>query len=50
MSDLAELDRAADHRALVNYIHNDGAEIFNYTGGPGSTEVKTAAIPIRTRW
>ena len=29
----------------VNYIHNDGAEIFNYTGGPGSTEVKTGGNP-----
>ena len=25
----------------VNYLVNDGAEIFNYTGGPGSTEVKS---------
>jgi hypothetical protein len=27
--------------AAINYLSNDGAEIFTYTGGPGSTEVRS---------
>ena len=42
MPDLAELDAAPQTiEATVNYIVNDGTEIFTYTGGPGSTEVKS---------
>ena len=41
MSALAELDAPHTIEPTVNYLVNDGAEIFNYTGGPGSTEVKT---------
>ena len=46
MSALAELDTAPQTiEPTVNYIVNDGAEVFNYTGGPGSTEVKTGGTP-----
>ena len=42
MSALAELDTAPlTIEPTVNYIVNDGAEMFTYTGGPGSTEVKS---------
>jgi hypothetical protein len=29
----------------VNYIVNDGTEVFTYTGGPGSTEVRSGGKP-----
>src|SRR5471032_1208100 len=46
MSALAELDTAPQTiEPMVNYIVNDGAEVFNYTGGPGSTETKTGGTP-----
>jgi hypothetical protein len=46
MPDLAELDAAPQTiEATVNYIVNDGAEVFTYTGGPGSTEVKSGGKP-----
>jgi hypothetical protein len=41
MSALAELDAPASVQATVNYIANDGTKLFTYTGGPGSTEVKS---------
>lgn len=42
MSALAEVDAApAKIEATVNYIVNDGTKLFTYTGGPGSTEVKS---------
>src|SRR3954454_350228 len=41
MSALAELDAPQTIEPTVNYLVNDGAEIFNYTGGPGSTGVKS---------
>jgi hypothetical protein len=44
-ADLAELDAPQTIEPTVNYILNDGAEIFNYTGGQGSTEVKTGGNP-----
>ena len=46
MSALAELDTAPQTiEPVVNYIVNDGAEVFTYTGGPGSTEVKSGGNP-----
>ena len=46
MSALAELEPPRRPSSpIVNYIVNDGTEIFNYTGGPGSTEVKTGGTP-----
>ena len=46
MSALAELDTAPQTiEPVVNYIVNDGTKLFNYTGGPGSTEVKTGGTP-----
>src|SRR5690349_4791240 len=46
MSALAEADTAPlTIEPTVNYILNDGAEIFNYTGGPGSTELKNGGTP-----
>jgi hypothetical protein len=41
MSGLVELEAPHTIEATVNYILNDGTEIFTYTGGPGSTEVKS---------
>jgi hypothetical protein len=46
MPALAELDAAPESiETTVNYIVNDGSEIFTYTGGPGSTEVKSGGKP-----
>ena len=46
MSAVAELDTAPlTIEPTVNYIVNDGAEVFTYTGGPGSTEVKSGGNP-----
>jgi hypothetical protein len=45
MSQLAELDAPATIEPVVNYIVNDGAEVFTYTGGPGSTEVRSGGNP-----
>ena len=42
MPALAELDTAPQTiETTVNYIVNDGTKLFTYTGGPGSTEVKS---------
>jgi hypothetical protein len=42
MSALAELDTAPQTiETTVNYIVNDGTKIYTYSGGPGSTEVKS---------
>jgi hypothetical protein len=42
MPALAELDTAPRTiETTVNYIVNDGTKLFTYTGGPGSTEVKS---------
>jgi hypothetical protein len=46
MPELAELDTAPQTiEATVNYIVNDGTEIFTYTGGPGSTDVRNGGKP-----
>ncbi|MBM3530443.1 MAG: methyltransferase [Alphaproteobacteria bacterium] len=45
MSDLATLDAPSTIEPIVNYIVNDGAEVFTYTGGPGSTEVRSGGNP-----
>lgn len=43
---LAELDTTpATINVTVNYIVNDGTELFTYTGGPGSLEVRTGGEP-----
>jgi len=42
MTQLAELDAPETVEATVNYIVNDGTEIYTYSGGPGSTEVRSA--------
>lgn len=43
MSDLATLATEAPEtiETTVNYVVNDGTEIFTYTGGPGSTDVRS---------
>ena len=42
MAALAELDTAPQTiETTVNYMLNDGTKLFTYTGGPGSTEVKS---------
>jgi hypothetical protein len=44
MSAVAELDTAPQTiETNINYILNDGTKLFTYSGGPGSTEVKTQA-------
>jgi hypothetical protein len=46
MPALAELDTAPQTiEATVNYIVSDGSEIFTYTGGPGSTDVRSGGKP-----
>jgi hypothetical protein len=46
MSALAELDAAPDTiEPVVNYLVNDGAEVFTYTGGPGSLDVRNGGTP-----
>jgi hypothetical protein len=42
MSVLAELDVQAPQtiEPIVNYLINDGTEVFTYTGGPGSLDVR----------
>ena len=45
MSDLATLDAPQTIEPIINYIVNDGAEVFTYTGGPGSTEVRSGGNP-----
>jgi len=42
MFQVAELDTAPDTiEATVNYIVDNGSKLFTYTGGPGSTDVRT---------
>jgi hypothetical protein len=42
MPALAELDTAPQTiEPVVNYLVNDGTEVFTYTGGPGSLDVRT---------
>ena len=46
MSFLAETDAAPNTiEPVVNYIVNDGTEIFTYTGGPGSLDVRSGGTP-----
>jgi len=46
MTRLAELDTAPDAiAATINYTKNDGTEIYTYSGGPGSTEVRSQGTP-----
>jgi len=51
MSALAEVETAPQTiepktiEPIVNYIINDGVEVFTYSGGPGSTEVKSGGTP-----
>ena len=46
MSLLAETDAAPNTiEPVVNYIVNDGTEIFTYTGGPGSLDVRSGGTP-----
>lgn len=41
MPALAELDMPQTIEATLNYIANDGTKLYTYTGGPGSTEVRS---------
>jgi len=46
MSALAELDTAPQTiEPTVNYLVNDGTEVFTYTGGPGSLDVRNGGKP-----
>jgi hypothetical protein len=46
MSDVLEQSAAADTiEATVNYLVSDGKEVFTYSGGPGSTEVRSGGTP-----
>ncbi|HLI23272.1 MAG TPA: CmcJ/NvfI family oxidoreductase, partial [Stellaceae bacterium] len=46
MAELAELDTApVQIAASVNYLLDDGGKPFTYTGGPGSTEIRTGGTP-----
>lgn len=41
MAELAELEAPATIQASVNYMVEDGQKLFTYTGGPGSTDIRT---------
>src|SRR5579863_9897231 len=41
MAELAELEAPATIQASVNYMIEDGQKLFTYTGGPGSTDLRT---------
>jgi hypothetical protein len=46
MPALAELDTAPQTiEPVVNYLVNDGTEVFTYTDGPGSLDVRTGGAP-----
>ena len=45
MVQLAELDAPATIQASVNYLLDNGDKPFTYTGGPGSTDVRTGGTP-----
>jgi hypothetical protein len=41
MAELAEIETPATIEASVNYMIEDGQHLFTYTGGPGSTDIRT---------
>jgi hypothetical protein len=45
MAELAELEAPATVEASVNYMVEDGQQLFTYTGGPGSTDIRTGGTP-----
>jgi hypothetical protein len=46
MVQLAEIDTApATIAASVNYLADDGGKPFTFTGGPGSTDIRTGGTP-----
>jgi hypothetical protein len=46
MRQTAELDTAPETiEATLNYVQKTGAKLFTYTGGPGSTDVRTGGTP-----
>jgi hypothetical protein len=46
MTAIAEQDTAPETiEATLNYIANSGEELFTYTGGPGSLDVRTGGTP-----
>jgi hypothetical protein len=46
MTQLVDLDtEPASIEATINYVKNDGTEIYTYSGGPGSTEVRSQGTP-----
>jgi hypothetical protein len=45
MVQTAELDTAPDViQATLNYVVDNGEKLFTYTGGPGSTDVRTGGV------
>jgi hypothetical protein len=45
MVQLAELDAPATIEASVNYLLDTGDQPFTFTGGPGSTDIRTGGTP-----
>jgi hypothetical protein len=41
MAELAEIEAPSTIQAAVNYMVEDGEQLFTYTGGPGSTDIRT---------
>jgi hypothetical protein len=41
MAELAEIETPSTIQASVNYMIEDGKQLFTYTGGPGSTDIRT---------
>ena len=47
MAELAELEAPATIQASVNYMVEDGQKLFTYTGGPGSTDIRSDGSVVR---
>jgi hypothetical protein len=45
MAELAEIEALSTIEASVNYMVEDGQQLFTYTGGPGSTDIRTGGTP-----
>ena len=45
MSALAEVTAPQTIEPTVNYLVNNGTEVFTYTGGPGSLDVRNGGEP-----
>jgi hypothetical protein len=45
MAELAEIEAPSTIQVSLNYMIVDGQKLFTYTGGPGSTDIRTGGTP-----